>query len=112
MKTALTKRSLERCLLCLAVFLMVSCGFSGRRPLVQATSPDGQWSVAVTGNRLWNGAIEVTATTTASGTAPHSHGVIDLCEDWDEAREKYADIQFAGEEARAGERSFRRPASD
>tara|TARA_R110002073_G_scaffold212842_1_gene373137 strand:- start:14 stop:385 length:372 start_codon:yes stop_codon:yes gene_type:complete len=94
------------------IILGCHCSFRGKRVLAQAASPDGNWSVAVTGKRLWSGAIEVGARTSTSEGQAVSHGVIDLCNDWNAAEQKYHSIEIDNQAARTGGRTFLSPNLD
>ena len=81
------------------ILLGCQCGFRGKRVLSEAVSPNGKWSVSVTGNSIWSGAVEVGASTGTPQGQTVSHGVIDLCEDWKTARQRYSTIKIDNKQA-------------
>lgn len=81
-----------------------------REAIPVQTSPDGEWHIEVSGQRLWSGSVEVVVSmSTPNGrTAPSVKGIEPSFEAF---HKKYDQLEFRGDTAYAGGQAFlKRPA--
>ena len=85
-----------------AVFIVMT----QERTLSRATSPDGHWTVVVKGSPrlLGIGGVEVTLEYYSLAGQAYSLGVIDLCSDWRQARDRYGTFSIKNHGAEVHER--------
>ena len=85
-----------------AVFMVMT----QKRTLSRATSPNHRWTVVVQGSPrlLGIGGIEVTLDYYSSAGQAHSLGVIDLCSDWRQARDRYGTFSIENDGAEVHDR--------
>ena len=78
------------------------------RTLSQATSPDGRWTIVVHGSPrlLGIGGIEVTLDYYSSAGKAYSVGVVDLCNNWSQAQDRYGTISIHNHGAQVHERAI------
>ena len=68
--------------------------FVGEETLPTQVSPDGSWSVTISGKRTVFGSIEVTCQRQDSSGTVYGPSVVDSVSSWDELRSRYAKMNL------------------